>query len=49
MAVGMQVILELWAANPVYAVVAVLAVVIVAVVCWKLWQKYTEKRFGKGQ
>ena len=49
MAVGMQVIRELWAANPVYAVVAVLAVVIVAVVCWKLWQKYTEKRFGKGQ
>ena len=49
MAVGMQVILELWAANPVYAVVAVLAVVIVAVVCWKLWQKYTEKRFGKSQ
>ncbi|HJK44807.1 MAG TPA: small multi-drug export protein [Methanocorpusculum sp.] len=49
MAVGMQAILELWAANPVYAVVAVLAVVIVAVVCWKLWQKYTEKRFGKGQ
>ena len=49
MAVGMQVILELWAANPVYAVVAVLAVVIVAVVCWTLWQKYTEKRFGKGQ
>ena len=49
MAVGMQVILELWAANPVYAVVAVLAVVIVAVVCWKLWQKYTGKRFGKGQ
>ena len=49
MAVGMQVILELWAANPVYAVVAVLAVVIVAVVCWKLWQKYTEKRFVKGQ
>ena len=49
MAVGMQVILELWAANPVYAVVAVIAVVIVAVVCWKLWQKYTEKRFGKGQ
>ena len=49
MAVGMQAILELWYANPVYAVVAVLAVVIVAVVCWKLWQKYTEKRFGKGQ
>lgn len=49
MAVGMQVILELWAANPVYAVVAVIAVVIVAVACWKLWQKYTEKRFGKGQ
>ena len=49
MAVGMQAILELWAANPVYAVVAVIAVVIVAVVCWKLWQKYTEKRFGKGQ
>lgn len=49
MAVGMQAILELWSANPVYAVVAVLAVVIVAVVCWKLWQKYTEKRFGKGQ
>lgn len=49
MAVGMQAILELWAANPVYAVVVVLAVVIVAVVCWKLWQKYTEKRFGKGQ
>ena len=49
MAVGMQAILELWAANPVYAVVAVIAVVIVAVACWKLWQKYTEKRFGKGQ
>ena len=49
MAVGMQVILELWAANPVYAVVAVVAVVVVGVVCWKLWQKYTEKRFGKGQ
>ena len=49
MAVGMQAILELWAANPVYAVVAVIAVVIVAVVCLKLWQKYTEKRFGKGQ
>ena len=49
MAVGMQAILELWAANPVYAVVAVIAVVIVAVACWKIWQTYTEKRFGKGQ
>lgn len=49
MAVGMQAILELWTANPVYAVIAVIVVVIASVVCWKLWQKYTEKRFGKGE
>lgn len=48
MAVGMQAVLELWAANPLYAVIAVIAVAAAAVVCWKLWQRYTEKRFGSG-
>ena len=46
MAVGMQAVLELWAANPLYEVIAVESV---AVVCWKLWQRYMEKRFGSGE
>ncbi|MDE2518309.1 MAG: small multi-drug export protein [Methanocorpusculum sp.] len=49
MAVGMHAVLELWAANPLYAVIAVVLVIAAAVVCWKLWQRYTEKRFGSGE
>lgn len=45
MALGMQAIFELWTANPLYAIVAVIAVIVVSVVCWKLWQRYTKKRF----
>ncbi|MDR0981450.1 MAG: small multi-drug export protein [Methanocalculaceae archaeon] len=49
MAVGMHAVLELWAANPLYAIIAVIAVLAAAVICWKLWQRYTEKRFGSGE
>ncbi|MCZ0861070.1 small multi-drug export protein [Methanocorpusculum sp. MG] len=49
MAVGMHAVLELWAANPLYAIIAVILVIAAAVVCWKLWQRYTEKRFGSGE
>jgi len=49
MAVGMHVVLELWAANPLYAIIAVIAVLAAAVICWKLWQRYTEKRFGSDE
>ncbi|MDV0444143.1 small multi-drug export protein [Methanorbis rubei] len=46
MAVGMQFIINLWMMNPLFAIIAVIAVVGFAVGCWKLWQRYTQKRFG---
>ncbi len=46
MAVGMQFIIDLWQVSPWYAVAAVIALIAVAVGCWKLWERYTQRRFG---
>lgn len=45
MSVGMQLILNLYQMNPWYAVAAVICVVLAGVVVWKLWKRYTNRRF----
>ncbi len=49
MSVGMHVIMELYLMNPVYAVIAVVCIVLGALAVWKLWKRYTEKRFPKNE
>ncbi len=47
MAFGAKAIIDLWFVNPLYAILAVAGVIIAGVFIYKIWQKFTAKRFPK--
>ncbi|MDO5844413.1 MAG: small multi-drug export protein [Methanocorpusculum sp.] len=47
MAVGVNVVINLWMANPFLALAAIAGAIIIGVVIWKLWRKYITPRFAK--
>jgi len=47
MAFGARAIINLWIMNPVYAIIAVIIIIVICIAIYKIWQKFTAKRFPK--